>query len=320
MPSTVTLCFPGQGSQYVGMGKQFNQESKSFEILRKADQAIDLNLTQLMFEGPSEKLKETCITQPAIVAYSVAMFEKLRSKLDHYQLQIDAVLGHSVGEYSALVASGALKLEDAIELVHHRGKFMQEATPVGVGTMVAILRANSEIISWACQEASTSESIVSPANFNDPKQTVISGHKEACIRAQELIKEKESKMRAIELQVSAPFHCPLMAPAAEKLAKLLQKIPFEPLQYPYIANIDAQKYSQQTNAETIKNNLVEQICGSVLWSQSILASNTQSLYIDMGPGKVLSGLIKKISPESLILSLEDVVKDDNWSLLEEKIA
>jgi len=299
----LTVVFPGQGTQYVGMGKDFS-DNMLFEL---ANSALGYDLKTMMLEGPAEELKKTQNTQPAIVAHSLMMFEKLKSLTQNKNLKIERVLGHSVGEYSALCAAGAMTFTEAVSAVHFRGKFMQEAVPAGRGTMYAILKQDENIIKEACENASNSEEKVSPANYNEPSQIVISGDRSACEKAIKYLEEKTgNRVKAIELQVSAPFHCNLMKPAEIKLSTILDSINFKSLNYNYIANVDAKEYSMETKPQTIKENLLKQVCGSVLWTQSIqtLATSPESIIIECGPGKVLTGLIKKINPQLKVISLD----------------
>jgi [acyl-carrier-protein] S-malonyltransferase len=304
MANSVTLLFPGQGSQYVGMGKQFigtPQES----YFKNANEVLGYDLAQICYEGPSEELTLTQNTQPAIVTYSCALRDKLLPILQDKKVKIDQVLGHSVGEYAALVAAEVLSHKDASKAVHFRGRFMQDAVPAGVGAMYAIMRVPQELIEKACQEASTERSQVMPANFNEPNQTVISGTKEACERAVKWLEDNfEGRMRAMPLKVSAPFHSSLMKPATEKLARVFEEITFTPNKIPYIANVDAKKYIADTPADTIKQNLLNQVEGSVLWSQSIAQLADETICIEVGPGRVLAGLVKKINPNIKVISLD----------------
>ncbi len=297
----VTLVFPGQGTQYVGMGKVFSH----FAHFERTNKAAGYDLKKIMLEGPAEELKLTENTQPAIVAYSLMLFEKLELLLIKKNIPIASVLGHSVGEYSALAAAGVIEFEDAIKAVHFRGKYMQEAAPNGIGTMYAILKQNEETILEACASASTLEEKVSPANFNEPQQIVISGDKRACERAiRHMEQRSQARVKAIELEVSAPFHCSLMKPAEIQLKAVLDQMTFHPLKVPYIANVDAALYGLDTNPASIKENLLKQVCGSVLWTQSIRKLPEDSLIIEVGPGKVLAGLIKKINPQLKVISLD----------------
>ncbi len=297
----VTVVFPGQGTQYVGMGKVF----ADFAHFDRANSAAGYDLKKMMLEGPADDLKMTENTQPAIVAHSLMLFDKLKDLLKNKNIEIERVLGHSVGEYAALAAAEVITFEEAVKSVHFRGKYMQEASPAGKGTMYAILKQEEATIRWACEAASTSEEKVSPANFNEPSQIVISGDKRACENAIRLMEEKTGgRVKAIELQVSAPFHCALMKPAELKLKPVLDSVNFKSPKFNYIANVDAKEYGTDTSPETIKENLLKQVCGSVLWTHSIQTLSNDTLIIECGPGKVLAGLIKKINPELKVISLD----------------
>lgn len=297
----VTVVFPGQGTQYVGMGKDF-VDSPAFEA---ANKAAGYDLKKMMLEGPADDLKLTENTQPAIVAHSLMLFDKLKTLLEVKKITVERVLGHSVGEYAALSAAGVLEFEDAVRAVHFRGKYMQAASPAGKGTMYAILKQEEAVIREACEAASTDAEKVSPANFNEPSQIVISGDKPACERAIKFMEEKTGgRVKAIELQVSAPFHCALMKPAEIQLKAVLDQITFHPLKNAYIANVDATEYGTDTNPLTIKENLLKQVCGSVLWTHSIQKLSDDTIIIECGPGKVLAGLIKKINPNLKVISLD----------------
>jgi [acyl-carrier-protein] S-malonyltransferase len=294
----VTVVFPGQGTQYVGMGKVFSGEAH----FSQANKATGYDLKTLMLEGPADSLKLTENTQPAIVAHSLMLFDKLKTLKN---IQVERVLGHSVGEYAALAAAGVLTFEEAVRAVHFRGKYMQEAAPAGKGTMYAILKQEEATVIECCKAASNTDEQVAPANFNDPTQIVISGDKNACETAIRLMEQRtQNRVKAIELQVSAPFHCPLMKPAEEKLRPVLEQIDFKAPLVPYIANVDAVEYGIDTTPETIKKNLLKQVCGSVLWTQSIQKLTDDTVVIECGPGKVLAGLIKKTKPNIKVISLD----------------
>jgi [acyl-carrier-protein] S-malonyltransferase len=283
------------------MGKVF----ADLAFFERANSATGYDLKKLMLEGPADVLKLTENTQPAIVAYSLMLFDRLAELLQNKNLTIARVLGHSVGEYAALAAAGAMTFEEAVRAVHFRGKYMQEAVPAGKGTMYAILKQDAPIIREACAGASTEHEEVSAANFNEPSQIVISGDKNACQRAIRLMEEKTGdRVKAIELQVSAPFHCSLMKPAEVKMRSVLDGIRFQPLTAAYIANVDAQEYAPRTASEIVKENLLKQVCGPVLWTQSIQALPNDTVIIECGPGKVLAGLIKKINPNLKVISLD----------------
>jgi [acyl-carrier-protein] S-malonyltransferase len=297
----VTVVFPGQGTQYVGMGKVFND----FAYFDRANAATGFDLKRMMLEGPAEELKLTENTQPAIVAHSLMLWDKLSQLLKNKNLTVARVLGHSVGEYAALAAAGVLEFEDAVRAVHFRGKFMQEAVPAGKGTMYAILKQEEAQVRAACEAASTEDEKVSPANFNDPTQIVISGDKAACERAIRLMEQNTAaRVKAIELQVSAPFHCQLMKPAELKLRPVLEGIDFKAPKLAYVANVDAREYAAGTEPGVIRENLLKQVCGSVLWTQSIQTLSDDTIIIECGPGKVLAGLIKKINPNLRVISLD----------------
>ncbi|MBF0359552.1 MAG: ACP S-malonyltransferase [Oligoflexia bacterium] len=328
---SIIIVFPGQGSQYVGMGKSFlSSENSQYKHLHeyfvRADRAlsstIDYPLSEIVFNGPQEKLKLTQNTQPALVTYEVALFSEVKKILDSKNIAIDFVLGHSVGEYSCLVAAEVLDFEDAVRVVNLRGKYMQEAVPVGVGKMIAILKVPEESVRSACIEASKSGDGVNceevmPANYNDPDQIVISGHVAACDRVIKILEERvaPSRVRYVPLEVSAPFHSTLMRPAAQRLESELQKIQFNKNKITYIANVDAKEYKVGSDPNIIRMNLVNQVAGSVLWSQSMKVPQSENgnvdnqiseiLCIEVGPGKVLKGMIKKIRPEMKVISVCD---------------
>lgn len=317
MCKSVTLVFPGQGAQYVGMGQKL-QNDESFSLFEEADKILGYPLSELMFKGPIEELTLTRNTQPAILTHSIALFKKVKKILDEKNINIDQVLGHSVGEYAALVAAGALPLEDATKAVHLRGKFMQEAVPSGKGKMYAMMRISPEDVKKACEAVSTEECKVMPANFNDPGQTVISGDATACDAAVKWASENiGGRFKAIELKVSAPFHSSLMAPAAINLERAFDDFKFKENDIPYVANIDAKKYATGTSPQNIKKNLVDQVCGSVLWCQSIESLPCDSVVIEVGPGQVLAGLIRKINRDIKVISLD---KEDAFTQLEEVLS
>lgn len=276
------------------MAKNLNDLPECKEVLDQADSCFDFSLKDLMFEGPEDKLKLTEFTQPAIVAHSCALFAGLKKFLTDNNIEIERTMGHSVGEYAALVAAGALSVTDAVKAVNLRGKYMQEAVAEGEGKMYAILRVPGDIIEKACNEVSTDSEKVMPANFNEPGQTVISGHAAAADKAVDWLKENyEGKQMAIPLKVSAPFHSTLMKPAEEKLAAHLTSVNFKSNEIPYIANIEAKEVAAGSDANIIRDNLVKQVCGSVLWRQSLESLPDETIFIEVGPGKVLTGLNKK---------------------------
>ncbi|MFA6548956.1 MAG: ACP S-malonyltransferase [Candidatus Margulisiibacteriota bacterium] len=279
------LVFPGQGSQSVGMGKDFAEK-----YLEQASAILGFDLKKICLEGPAEELQKTEITQPAILTVSVAAFERI-SNIDFSNARISSLAGHSLGEYSALVAAGAISFEDAVKIVHLRGKFMQEAVPAGEGAMAAVLGADNNVIREICAEIGN----VWPANFNSPGQVVISGKKEAVDTAGVKLKERGVK-RIIPLAVSAPFHCPLMQPAADKLKVELDKIEIKDAQIPVVANVTA---NYVTKGAEIRTLLYKQVTSPVLWEDSVkkMVADGVTTFIEVGAGKVLSGLIKKIAPD-----------------------
>ena len=275
--------FPGQGSQAVGMGKDLAEA-----LLEKANQILGFDLKKICFEGPEDELKKTAIQQPAIFTVSIAAFRNLPTPSS----QLLAFAGHSLGEYSALCAAGAISFEDGVKLVNLRGKFMQEAVPAGEGAMAALLGGDRKVIQDICAEIGG----VWPANFNSPGQVVISGKKASVEAAGEKLKQAGVK-KVIPLAVSAPFHCPLMQPAADKLALELDKININDITIPVISNVTAEKVYKGIE---IKKLLVKQVTSPVLWEDSIknMSADGVTNFIEVGPGKVLTGLIKKIVPDA----------------------
>lgn len=317
MTKSVTLVFPGQGSQYIGMGSQLEGHS-AYEYLGKANNALGYSISKIMLEGPDEDLTLTKNTQPAILSHSIALFSKAMDVLKEKDIKIDRVLGHSVGEYAALVAAGVLKFEDAIMAVHLRGKYMQDAVPSGKGKMFAIMKVPEDVIKKACASCSSETEQVMAANFNEPNQIVISGHASACDLAVKWIADNYKEAhRAIELNVSAPFHSSLMKPAAEQLKAHLDKIEFSANTHPYVANIDAKEYAPGTSPEVIKENLFKQVDGSVLWTQSIQALPDDTIVLEVGPGRVLMGLLRKINRNIKVISLD---KEGAFDELQEVIS
>ena len=290
--------FPGQGSQAVGMGQAlagaFPEARATFD---EADQALGWRLSDVIFEGPVERLTLTENTQPAILTVSVAAWRVL----DARGFRPDVVAGHSLGEYSAHVAAGTLAFADAVRLVHHRGQYMQEAVPLGHGAMAAILGLDEDAVRAACDEAAEGE-VVSPANLNAAGQIVIAGTAAAVARAGERAKARGAK-RVIPLQVSAPFHCALMAPAEARLAPELRSVPVRDPKVPVIANVDA---TPKLDAQAAVAALIRQVCAPVRWDATVrrLASDGVSAYVEVGPGTVLSGIIRKVARDATILNLE----------------
>ncbi|HMB15753.1 MAG TPA: ACP S-malonyltransferase [Pelovirga sp.] len=285
----LTLVFPGQGSQYSGMGKDLAQNFPlAKQLFEEANDILGFDLSKLCFSGSEEDLKLTANTQPAILAVSIAALRVLRQEIE---LSPAYAAGHSLGEYSALVAAGVLSFADALTTVRQRGIFMQEAVPIGVGAMAAILGLEGEALEQLCLDASRGE-VVAPANFNSPGQVVIAGHAAAVERAIALAAERGAK-RALKLSVSAPFHCALMAPAAQRLEQALAVVKVTPFAFPVVTNVEATCCDLP---ERVKPLLVKQVCAPVRWDASIehCAALGVDRYLEVGPGKVLTGLIKRI--------------------------
>jgi [acyl-carrier-protein] S-malonyltransferase len=286
--TSIAFLFPGQGSQAVGMGKELaDHHPVARQTFEEADEALGYKLSQLCFEGPEEKLRLTEVTQPAILTASVAAWRVLDDK----GLKPAFVAGHSLGEYSAHVAAGTLCFADAVRTVRNRGKYMQDAVPVGVGAMAAILGMDPDKVSAVCAEASNGE-VCEPANINSSEQIVISGNTGAVERAAKLATDRGAK-RAVMLPVSAPFHCSLMKPAQDLLAKDLQALTFRRPGVPVACNVDA---ALLQDADRSRDALVRQVTGSVKWSQSIhlLIAQGVERFVEVGPGKVLSSLMRQI--------------------------
>ena len=284
----LALLFPGQGSQFAGMGRSLAESYEcARQVFAEADEALGFPLSRLCFEGPEEELKMTENTQPAILTVSAAAFAVLKEK----GVQPDYVAGHSLGEYSALVAAGALRLADAVRLVRKRGRYMQEAVPAGVGAMAALVMLPEGKLEGVLADAAQGE-VVTAANFNSPAQVVIAGHKGAVERAVELAKAAGAR-KAVMLPVSAPFHCPLMKPAQERLKADLDATEFRDLEIPLVNNWQAREI--RTAAEA-REGLYQQVPNPVRWEESMryLAAQGVDRAIEAGPGKVLTGLLRAI--------------------------
>jgi [acyl-carrier-protein] S-malonyltransferase len=292
--------FPGQGSQYVGMGRDLKQNFKvAADIFAEADEALHEDLTKLCFEGPEDDLKLTRNTQPAILTVSIAALRVLQQETG---LVPAMTAGHSLGEYSALVASGALRFADAVAIVRKRGTFMQEAVAVGVGGMAAVLGMETDALEQICRESAEGQA-VAPANYNCPGQIVISGHMEAVKRAAAKAEAAGAK-KVVMLPVSAPFHSTLMKPAAEKLGKALEPVTVQELTIPVLSNVEADFYPGKND---VKRLLTEQVDHPVRWIEEMekMVREGVDKCIEIGPGKVLNGLMRKISRETSIQSIEN---------------
>jgi [acyl-carrier-protein] S-malonyltransferase len=295
----VAFVFPGQASQYPGMGRELaGKYPAARAVFDEADEALGLSISKICFEGTEEELKLTANTQPAIVTCSVAVYRVLAEK----GLKPDFVAGHSLGEYSALVAAGALKFADAVRLVRKRGTYMQDAVPAGVGAMAAIMGLSPAVVADACKRAAEGE-ICSAANLNSPEQTVISGHAGAVKRAVELASQAGAK-RAVILAVSAPFHSALMAPAQDRLERDLKQIEFAALRVPLVTNVDAD--TVETGDEAC-HALIRQVTMPVRWEESVrlLIDEGVNTFVEAGPGRVLTGLLRQIERSVATLNVED---------------
>jgi [acyl-carrier-protein] S-malonyltransferase len=297
----VAFVFPGQGSQKVGMGRDLAEAfPPSRAAFEEADRALGFALSKLCFDGPEDDLRLTANTQPAILATSIAALRALETR----GLRPDYVAGHSLGEYSAIVAARGLPLADAVVAVRRRGQYMQEAVPVGQGAMAAILGLDAEAVAAACAEAAQGR-VVAPANLNGPGQIVIAGHAGAVERAMELCRKAGAK-RALPLPVSAPFHCALMRPAQARMATDLAALGFRDLDAPLVQNVDARLVR---DAADVRDGLVRQVSGAVRWQESIelLVREGVTSFVEVGPGTVLSGLVRKIHRDARVLNVEDAV-------------
>ena len=297
--SKLALIFPGQGSQQVGMGlAAVEAHREARETFESADASLGFSLSKLCFGGPADELKLTENTQPAILTTSTALYRILEAQ----GIEPNFVAGHSLGEYSALVAAGSLRLEDAVVLVRNRGRYMQEAVPVGAGAMAAILGLGLGEVEALCKEVAEGE-VVEPANLNGPGQIVIAGHTNAVNRTAEAAKGRGAR-RVVPLPVSAPFHCQLMRPAQDRLEQDFAKITFSDPRVPVVSNVDA---APVRTAEQVQDALTRQVVSPVRWEESVRALLEEGVdqFVEVGPGKVLAGLVRKISKEARVASVEN---------------
>jgi [acyl-carrier-protein] S-malonyltransferase len=295
----LAFIFPGQGAQFAGMGKELADGfTAARDIYAEANEALGFDLTRLCFEGPEDDLKLTANTQPAILTTSIAALRVVQAETG---LQPAFTAGHSLGEYAALVCAGALSFADAVRTVRQRGSFMQEAVPVGTGAMAAMLGIERDELAAICAEAAQGE-VVSPANFNSPGQIVIAGHAGAVSRAIEIAKGRGYR-KAMLLPVSAPFHCALMQPAAERLRQVLDEITVSAPMMPVVSNVEA---LPNADGGRVRDLLVSQVCAPVRWEESIQKMTELGVtrFVEIGPGKVLSGLVKRIAKDVEIANIE----------------
>ena len=303
------LIFPGQGSQLVGMGSEFyNKFERVKNIFKTADEKLNFSISKLILEGPSDKLQLTKNTQPAILTVSYSIFEILKKEFNFDFSFFKYFAGHSLGEYSALVCSESLKFEDALYLLHQRGLAMQDAVPIGTGSMVAVLGTKINLIQDLIRTNLDEKEICEIANDNSEGQVIVSGRKESIENFQNILKEK--KIKSLPLKVSAPFHCSLMKPAANYMQDKIEKIEFKKPKYEIISNVTADKISQPEN---IKKLLVKQIYSSVKWRESILRMSEEKVrnFIEIGPGKVLTGMVKRTLKDVNCFSINSIADIKN---------
>lgn len=297
----IAFVFPGQGAQKVGMAKDvYDALPQAAELFKTADEVLGFSISELAFEGPEEQLKQTANTQPALLTASIALFEALKSK----NITPDYVAGHSLGEYSALVAANALDFDQAVAIVRARGQYMEQAVPSGQGAMAAVLGAEREPLAALCAEISATGHAVELANVNCPGQIVVSGSVEGVNAVAARVKEIGGK-RAIMLEVSGPFHSSLMKSAADQLSERLQTVSFRDATVPVVANVTAKTVTQGSDIQAL---LVEQVYSPVLWEDSVrfLIHEGVDTFIEIGPGNVLTGLIKKIDKNVCLINISSL--------------
>lgn len=297
----IAFVFPGQGAQKVGMAKDvYDALPQAAQLFKTADEVLGFSISELAFEGPEEQLKQTANTQPALLTASIALFEALKSK----NITPDYVAGHSLGEYSALVAANALDFEQAVAIVRARGQYMEQAVPAGQGAMAAVLGAEREPLAALCAEISATGQAVELANVNCPGQIVVSGSVEGVNAVSARVKEIGGK-RAIMLEVSGPFHSSLMKSAADQLSERLEAVSFRDANVPVVANVTAKTVTQGSDIQAL---LVEQVYSPVLWEDSVrfLIHEGVDTFIEIGPGNVLTGLIKKIDKNVRLINISSL--------------
>lgn len=297
----LAFLFPGQGSQRVGMGAELAANfAAARRVYDEADQALGFSLSRLCFKGPEEELRFTENTQPAVLATSIAALRALKSE---FEIRPRLAAGHSLGEYSALVAAGALDFADALRAVRERGRLMQAAVPAGRGAMAALIGLKPAVVQEICAAVSSGADIALPANLNAPGQIVVAGHAGAVRRAIEMAKQRGARM-SIELNVSAPFHCPLMQPARDAMAAVLEALEVRPLDFGVIANVTAQVNRERAQVVPL---LLEQITAPVRWEESMatVAAERVDAALEIGPGRVLAGLMRRISKGLKVMAVED---------------